>query len=202
MEQVRNFERQLADFYSAPYAVATDSCTHAIELCLRMKPPKEQVLIPARTYISVPFTFIKLGLKWKFIDQKWQDFYPLVNTNIIDAAVHFQKGGYVANSLMCLSFQYQKQLKIGKGGAILTDNTQLCDWLKLVRHDGRDEIYSPWTGQPKFSEPGYHYNLIPEDCALGIMLMDQLPKHNPDAKENAYTGYPDLSNRLTFLSKS
>jgi len=34
-EYVTEFESQIADFFGAPYAVATDSCTHALELCLR-----------------------------------------------------------------------------------------------------------------------------------------------------------------------
>ena len=32
---VDEFESALADWWGAPYAVATDCCTHAIELCLR-----------------------------------------------------------------------------------------------------------------------------------------------------------------------
>ena len=31
---VESFEKDIADFYGSPYAVATDCCTHAIELCL------------------------------------------------------------------------------------------------------------------------------------------------------------------------
>ena len=31
---VTKFENQIAEFYGAPYAVATDSCTHGIEICL------------------------------------------------------------------------------------------------------------------------------------------------------------------------
>ena len=42
--------------------------------------------------------------------------------------------------------------------------------------------------------------MIPEDCALGILLMDELPKNNPDAKVNAVSGYPNLSDRLKFLN--
>ena len=34
-EYVSEFESQIAEFFGAPYAVATDSCTHALELCLR-----------------------------------------------------------------------------------------------------------------------------------------------------------------------
>ncbi len=189
MEQVKNFERQLADFYSAPYAVATDSCTHAIELCLRMKPPKEQVLIPARTYISVPFTFIKLGLKWKFIDQKWQDFYPLINTNIIDAAVHFQKGGYVANSLMCLSFQYKKTLSLGRGGAILCESKNDYDVLKKMSYDGRSDD-TPWREQD-ISTMGYHYYMTPETAALGSKKLQSAIRKERQGSEN-YPYLPDM----------
>ncbi len=189
MEQVRNFERQLADFYSAPYAVATDSCTHAIELCLRMKPPQEQVLIPARTYISVPFTLIKLGLKWKFIDQKWQDFYPLINTNIIDAAVHFQKGGYVANSLMCLSFQYKKTLSLGRGGAILCASKNDYDVLKKMSYDGRSDD-TPWREQD-ISTMGYHYYMTPETAALGSKKLQSAIRKERQGSEN-YPYLPDM----------
>ena len=36
-EIVDQFEKTIAKFYGAPYAIATDSCTHAIELSLRFK---------------------------------------------------------------------------------------------------------------------------------------------------------------------
>ena len=32
---VYQFEQTIANFYGAPYAIAVDSCTHAIELCMR-----------------------------------------------------------------------------------------------------------------------------------------------------------------------
>ena len=35
-EHVEKFEQELAKFYGAPYAVVTDCCTHAIELCLSL----------------------------------------------------------------------------------------------------------------------------------------------------------------------
>ena len=51
---VKEFEDIIAEFYGAPYAVAVDCCTHAIELCLRYQKPSE-VTFPNRTYISIPF---------------------------------------------------------------------------------------------------------------------------------------------------
>ena len=34
---IADFEKEIAKFFGAPYAVAVDCCTHGIELCLRMK---------------------------------------------------------------------------------------------------------------------------------------------------------------------
>ena len=53
--QVEKFETQIAEFYNAPYAITTDCCTNAIELCLRHE-GYNNITIPTHTYISVPFT--------------------------------------------------------------------------------------------------------------------------------------------------
>ena len=34
-EIISEFEKSIAEFFGSPYAVAVDSCTHGIELCLR-----------------------------------------------------------------------------------------------------------------------------------------------------------------------
>ena len=68
-ETVTKFEETIANFFGAPYAVATDSCTHAIELCLLLKDVKESTC-PSRTYLSIPMTFRKLGIKMSEIDEE------------------------------------------------------------------------------------------------------------------------------------
>ena len=194
MELVRKFEIELADFYSAPFAVATDSCTHAIELCLRMTSPKTQITIPARTYISVPLTLIKLGLDWKFIDNDWQDFYYLGTTKIIDAAVHFKEQGYEKGSLMCLSFQFQKHLSLGRGGAILCDNEEDAIALKKMSYDGRlPEI--PWREQD-IESYGYHYYMTPETASLGS---HKLKNARPNKRQGS-ADYPYLPDMKIFES--
>jgi len=62
-DAVTKFEDKIGSYFAAPYAVATDCCTHAIELCLRYEQPY-QVTFPTHTYISVPFLGHKLGLQW------------------------------------------------------------------------------------------------------------------------------------------
>ena len=43
----------LAEWWGSPYAVATDCCTHAIELSLRLDQPDQTITVPEHTYISV-----------------------------------------------------------------------------------------------------------------------------------------------------
>ena len=145
MEQVQKFEKAIAEFYNAPYAVATDCCTHAIELCLRLHEPV-YVKCPKHTYLSIPMTFNKLKTQWSFNDEKWEDYYFITNTNIIDAAVYWKEQGYIRNTLMCLSFQYKKHLNLGRGGMILTDNKETALQLKKMSYDGRLPNI-PWMEQ-------------------------------------------------------
>ena len=49
-EAVEKFEKNIADWFGAPYAVAVDSCTHGIELSLRLL-QVEKIKVPTRTYI-------------------------------------------------------------------------------------------------------------------------------------------------------
>jgi dTDP-4-amino-4,6-dideoxygalactose transaminase len=185
--QVEEFEKQIAQFYNAPYAVATDCCTHAIELCLRYE-GYNNITIPTHTYISIPFTLEKLNLTWKFKYQEWEDFYYIGNTNIIDAAVHWKQTGYIENTYMCLSFQYKKHLSLGRGGAILLQNKEDYDILKKMSYDGRSSN-QPWMEQ-NIDTIGYHYYMTPEIASLGL---EKLPiSIESGSKHWSYANYPNL----------
>ncbi len=165
-ETVKTFEKQIAEYYNAPFAVATDSCTHAIELVLRYLNPNITVKIPSKTYISIPFTLMKLDMKFEFVDEEWSEFYFLGGTRIIDGAVNFKKGSYMDTTFMCLSFQHKKMLSLGRGGAILCPTKQDYTILKQMAYDGRSDD-KPWAEQ-NIKQIGYHYYMTPETAQLGI----------------------------------
>lgn len=193
MNQVRDFETLIADYFGSPYAVATDCCTHAIELCLRHKEVKAATC-PTHTYISVPFTLEKLGIRWQFENKPWKDYYFLGNTNIIDAAVLWQKNSYVPESLMCLSFQFKKHLNLGRGGMILVDNYNDYIELKKMSYDGRvDNV--PWAEQ-NITSIGYHYYMTPETAELGISKFNTVKDLAP--KQWSWQDYPNLTNMEVF----
>ena len=175
-EVVKEFEDRIAQYYGSPYAVAVDSCTHAIELCLRYKEVKK-FTVPPNTYPSVPNLAKKIGIEFEWEEQDWKDYYYLGGTNIIDAAVYWKSNGYVKDSLMCLSFQYQKHLSLGRGGMILCDDSESKDELKKMSYDGREPDI-PWRDQ-NITTIGYHYYMTPETASLGLEKLPEAVKTEP-----------------------
>lgn len=185
---VQQFESKIAEFYNAPYAVATDSCTHAIELSLRYEKSND-VRCPKHTYLSVPMTFEKLNLSWSFSNQQWLDYYFIDNTRIVDAAVYWKRNSYIKNTLFCLSFQFRKHLSLGRGGAVLCSTEQEYLWLKKSSYDGRLPD-SPWA-QQNISQLGYHYYMTPETAQSGINKLQSAIETEP--ARWSWKNYPDIS---------
>ena len=194
-QHVENFEVEIAKFYNAPYAVATDSCTHALELCLRYKQIKK-ASCPHHTYVSVPMTFEKLGIEWHFRRQVWQEFY-LVTDTIVDAATFWQPRGYITNLFMCISFQFRKHLGLGRGGAILCDKLDDYTVLKKMSYDGRVPT-APWAEQ-NIDTLGYHYYMTPETALLGLEKLPTAIETRPKIWTDR--DYPDLSAMTVFKDK-
>lgn len=190
MNTVEQFEQEIAEFFGAPYAVAVDSCTHGIELALRLT-NADNVSCPAHTYISIPFTFEKLSLTWTFDDYVWAGYYRIGNTNIIDAATYWKRNGYVPGSYMCLSFQFKKHLNLVRGGAILLDNLDDYTALKKMSHDGRlpNQL---WKDQD-IDTIGYHYYMTIDTAQLGLeRLPDACDREATVWTHNDYPYLPDM----------
>lgn len=190
---IESLESLLAEFFGSKYAVVTDSCTHALELCYIQQQLKTATC-PTRTYISTPFTFIKLGMVWKFEEKGWQDYYQIGNSNIYDAAVLWRANSYLPGTMMCLSFQHRKHLSLGRGGAILLDDLAAYQELRKLRYDGRD-LDHPWAEQ-NITSLGYHYYMTPETAELGIKRFQEVKNLQP--KIWTQDDYPYLPNMGVF----
>jgi dTDP-4-amino-4,6-dideoxygalactose transaminase len=166
-EIIKQFENEIAKFFGSPYAIAVDSCTHGIELCLRYA-KETKINVPKRTYLSVPFLAEKLGIEREWRDEEWEDYYTVNygEKRIIDAAVLWRKNSYIPNTFMCISFQYQKHLSLGRGGVILLDNENDFINLKKMSYDGRLPNI-PWREQD-IECIGCHYYMTPETAQMGL----------------------------------
>jgi len=192
-DTVTQFETLVANYFGARYGIASDSCTHAIELSLRYDLVRKTTC-PKRTYLSIPMTLMKLGIDWNWNTEDWDSYYFLSDTRVVDAAVLWKRNSYIPGSLMCLSFQFKKHLPIGRGGMILTDSRDDYLKLKTMSYDGRD-LNTPWVEQ-NVSHIGYHYYMTPESAELGIKRFYQVKDCDP--KDWSYSDYPDLSRMKVF----
>jgi dTDP-4-amino-4,6-dideoxygalactose transaminase len=191
-EIVTKFEKKLAKFYNAPYAVAVDCCTHGVELCLRYNKNKT-ITVPKRTYLSIPFLAHKLNIELKWKDEEWIDYYYLTD-KVIDAAVLWKKDSYIPSTFMNISFQFQKHLSLGRGGVILTDSKEAAEQLKMMTYDGRIPDV-PWRDQ-NISTIGYHYYMTPETATKGLLKWDGAVKTQP--KQWVVSDWPDLTQMDIF----
>ena len=190
---VSEFESKIAKWFGAPYGVSVDCCTHGIELCLR-RSNVNSITVPKRTYLSVPNLASKLGIELKWKDEEWQDYYQIDDTNIYDAAVLWKENSYISGTFMCLSFQFQKHLSLGRGGMILTDNKEAAIELKKMTYDGRlPDI--PWREQ-NISSIGYHYYMTPETATKGLEKLPEAIKTKP--RQWIITDWPDLTKMEVF----
>lgn len=190
---VKEFEEKVADFYGATWGIAVDACTHGIEICLRYV-GANKIVVPKRTYLSVPMLANKMNLDLEWKDEDWKEYYEIGNTGVYDAAVLWREDSYLPKSLMCISFQFQKHLSLGRGGMILTDNKEAALELKKMSYDGRDPNI-PWREQ-NIDTMGFHYYMTPETAKLG---MEKLPEAiNTPAKKWSVADWPDLTKMEIF----
>ena len=189
---VRMFEEEVAEYTGAPYAVSLDSCTNALFLaCKYLKVNK--VVIPKKTYLSVPMSIIHAGGEVDFDDKSWSGIYQLEPYPIWDSAKRFTSNMYLPGQMMCLSFHIKKHLKLGKGGMILTDDSKAVTWLKKARYEGRSEKNYK---EDDIDMLGWNMYMTPEQAAHGLAVLQNYPEHMADLGENS--GYRDLTEFTVF----
>ena len=190
---VKMFQQQVAQYTGAPYAVSVDSCTNALFLCCKYL-GIDGAVIPRKTYLSVPQSIIHAGGQVIFDrSYQWSGIYNLRPFPIYDAAKRFTSDMYIKDSYMCLSFHIKKQLGIGKGGMILTDDKQAVKWFKSARYQGRNQIS---YHEDDIKMLGWNMYMTPQVAAQGLALMQNYPQHVQDLGQN--DGYRDLTQFTVF----
>jgi dTDP-4-amino-4,6-dideoxygalactose transaminase len=137
---------------------------------------------------------MKLGQRWEFSDDEWEDRYRIFNTPIIDGAVSWRENSYQPGTLLCLSFQHKKHLSLGRGGMILLDDQCDANHLRRMAYDGRERAV-PWADQ-NITEIGYHYYMTPETAELGLARFASAAEM--PVRHWSWRDYPDLTQMSVF----
>ena len=190
---VAMFENKVAEFAGSEFGVAVDCCSHGLFLCLKYLGATGTIVLPKRTYVSVPMQVQHAGCQVSFKDIRWSGKYLLDPYPIWDAAVRWYAGMY-EGGFHVVSFQLKKRIPIGRGGMILTNDATAAIWLRKARHDGRD--MHKYYCDDDFAINGWHYYMTPEDAARGILLMDAIPGSFPDSATDQ--SYVDLAHKKIF----
>jgi dTDP-4-amino-4,6-dideoxygalactose transaminase len=190
------FEKELCRYTGAPFAVAVDNCSSALHLALLWKNISgKEIEIPSHTYMSVPCAIIHAGGRVRFVSSPvyLKGEYQIGDTGVWDSALRFTHNMYLDGQIQCLSFTGPyKRLKLGKGGAILTDSELAYKWFKRARFSGRRECS---YHEDTFDMIGFNYYMMPDVALRGLQLMGQF--YDPDGQPLSFPDielpYPDLS---------
>lgn len=198
-QATKDFEKAIAEYCGAPYAVATTSCTMGILLaCAWLKHSLKlgegyTICMPKHSYVGVPMSIKHAGFEVEFYDHKWSGEYQLAPLPLWDSARRTRRGMYRASQMQVISLHWGKILGVQQGGVILLDDRDAVEWLKRARFDGRREGVSP--DEDTFDMLGYHAYLSPEVSASALMRLSMLPDYNEDLP---WDNYPDLSKLEIF----
>ena len=72
-------------------------------------------------------------------------------------------------AMACLSFHPRKIVTTGEGGAVMTDDGELADAIRRMRHHGIEP-----RGEFEIAQPGLNYRLADILCAVGIPQVRRL----------------------------
>ena len=196
-EVTRRFEGELCRYTGAKYAVAVNSATAALMLAVQwwLGGGKGTVILPCRTYVSVPNAVKLAGGRVAFHSQRWRGEYQLIQTPVWDSACRFTSGMYRKWQFQCVSFAARKILGIEQGGAILHDNAEADAWFRRMRFDGRTEGVDP--AEDHFDLVGHHVIMLPSIAAQAMLRLYHLPKVNEDS--GGSDDYPDISHHSAWL---
>jgi hypothetical protein len=219
--------------------VAVDNCSNALFLALyyelkirdgyyyKQVNGRYVIDVPRHTYPSVACAVKHVGGKIEFMDNDFYNAlkgidnpkgtltgsYQLSPTKVWDSALSFTHNMYKEGQHMCLSFTGpHKHLKLGKGGAILTDDAYAYHWFKRARFSGRQECsyheddfdsridIDPESAASVPPIAGWNFYMLPEIAARGLLLMAQFYNGDgtPKSNKDLCLPYPDLSRFKIF----
>ncbi len=196
------FEEELSKYTNSPYVITVDNMSNALFLSLYYEKniskniTEDTIIIPERTYPSVPCEIIHANLKVDFYPVSGTTIkgpYQLINSNVWDSALRFTGDMYIPGTHMCVSFTGPyKHFKLSKGGAILTDDYDAYLWFKRARFSGRRECS---YHDDNFDMLGWNFYMMPELSARGLLLINQFYNLDGTKKFNQdlELPYPNLS---------
>lgn len=205
-KKVIEFEENFAKYIGAPYCIAVNSCTQAMDLVLKSLNKKPSIIsIPSLTFTATAAVCLHNNIIIDFEDIDEETFLmtktrkPSIpvhygglfckqqNVVLEDSAHRIIKNSFTGNPT-CFSFYAIKNMTTGEGGMIATSDKNQADWLRKARLHGLSK--DAWkrygkTATPEYSVdfPGWKANMTDVQAALGLIQLKNLPLMNGKRNE-------------------
>lgn len=205
--EVEALEKEFAEFIGVKHAIAVDSCSNAMFLCLRYTTRLLQkytngadITIPSLTFPGVASIVIAAGCDLIVDDEIHVGrAYPLKGSSVWDCAHELKKNP--GDDLFCYSFYPTKNISACEGGMIATDDDVAAEQLRLMRLFGR-QAASSWDYE--MITEGFKMNMTDIQAAIARVQLRRWPEHKK-RRDDIVRFYNDkldtncLSDHLYFL---
>lgn len=192
--KTQELEEKFAKFTGAKYAVATNSCTSALDIAVRLIKLPNPVKVSAFTFVSSALSPLNAGYKIKFVDidpetlcTPRSDIQVMYAGNISGKGTIYDMahcgGSKHLGKISCWSFHAVKNLPAGDGGMLTMNSQRLYQRAKALIWCGIDkstfarnkEKYS-WDYDIKEAGLKAHMNDI--TATIALCQLKELKKRN------------------------
>ncbi len=192
--KVKEFESQFAELTGAKFAIATNSCTSALDIAVRVAGLGKEVSVSPFTFISSALCIVNAGKKVKFVDIDEQSLCtPKADIQVFYGGNDFGEGIIydMAHSggekhrgvVSCWSFHAVKNLPTGDGGMLTTNDPAIYRRARALAWCGIDK--NTWDrSNDRYSwdydiqEPGLKANMNDITAAIGLAQIKKLKENN------------------------
>ena len=183
--RVERFEADLKKYLGAPYVLALTSGTAALHLALKCFGLKagDEVITTPMTFVASLNTIVHVGAKPVLVDVDLKT--RNIDVTKLEDSAHamgsLYKGKVIGSfgDTQGFSFHPNKVMTTGEGGCISTRDEKLAQEVKVQRFHGIDrESFDRYGKKGKQDydviQPGYKYNMLDLEAAIGIHQLAQL----------------------------
>lgn len=201
--KVLEFEKKWAELTGAKYAVATNSCTAALDIAVRLVPLSNPVRVSAFTFISSALAPLNAGYDVEFVDidpdslcTSKADIQVMYAGNQFGEGLIYDMahsgGAKHKGKISCWSFHAVKNLPMGDGGMITMNSKKLYEQAKALSWCGinkstfeRSKKKYAWDYQVTCQGLKAHMNDL--NAVIGLEQLKTLRENNEYRKKLALT---------------
>lgn len=218
--KVKELEEKWAKLVGTKYAIATNSCTAALDIAVRVAPIPDTVTVSPFTFISSALCALNAGKKVKFIDIDPESYCtPQAHIQVMYAGnqsgdgiiydMAHSSGVKHKGLISCWSFHAVKNLPAGDGGMLTTNDEEIYKRARAISWCGIDKSTFERNGNKynwdyEVTEQGLKAHMNDITAVIALSKLENLEKDNNYRKQLAewYDQYLPENIKRPFRSET